>query len=714
MIEEKKDELNTGWKNPPKLSDLKEDYKNAKSYHDRVISKIKEWRTILLAPDRNFGKNRSKVTPKIVKRQAEWTYPIVTEPVLSSKNLFSSDPVTAEDPELAKHNTLILNHQFNKEINKVSFITDAVSRYVDDGTCIIKIGWDRKESYKYEYVPKYVWVPVLDPQLKYELQSAGLPPYQRVQKGFEKKLIKKIVKNAPYLEVLDPARVIIDPNAKGNIEKAQFIIEEFDTNLSNLKKQGIYKNLDKVEKHIEKLLSDEDDSDNYDNDENNENFNFKDKARKVITAIRYWGYWDIDGKGMTSPFVATWIGDILIHIERNPTPYLGLPFEVAQYKPVFHSNYGEPDAEIIKDNQEIIGAVTRGYVDMLGRSAASQRAIQKGYVDKLNEIKFENLEDYKFNAGFDPNTSVYMHDYPQVNQSALNMIQMQENMVESITGRKSFYGSGITGSAFGDSATSVRTAMDATAKREMGILRRFTNMLERIAYKIIAMNNVFLTDEQIQRITGSDYMIQHRDKDVGKYDIVIKIDTPEQKNLKLERLSFLMQTLGNTMPFEMTQLILEDMAELENMPDLAQKIRNYQPQPDPFEEQMKQLELQLLQARIQDLQVTAQENMADIELKRAKAQEAIMKAKALGSDANLKDLDYRKKYLGEDLEEKMREKMIVEKEKTQRELLKEKMKQDIVASQLQHNSIQKDMDRAKDIYIHKDKNKNNLIKKQDK
>jgi hypothetical protein len=667
------------WRNPPKLEDLKYDYNSAKSYHSNVLNKITDWRTILLAPDRDFGKNRSKITPKTVKKQAEWTYPILEEPMLSSGNMFSFDAVTAEDPESARDNSIILNHQMNKEMDKTAIITAATRRFVDDGTLIIKIGWDKRETYKKEFIPKFKWVGIQDPEKAQALIEQGLPPYERVSAGYEQKLKTKVIKNAPYLEVMDPALVVIDPNANGDLNKAQFVIEEFDTCLSDLRKSNIYKNLNIVEsKMSQSSQSNENTSDELADD--NASFSFKDKSRMVFRAIRYWGYWDIDGNGMTSPFVATWIGDTLIHIERNPLPYIGLPFEMAQFKPVHKSNYGEPDAEIIKDNQEIIGAITRGWLDMMGRSAAGQTGIQKGFMSPIERIKYENREDYEFNPGHDPKTAIHVNDFPELNASALNMIQMQQNDVESLTGRKAF-NSGISGNALGESATGIRSALDASSKREMGILRRFASAFERAAIKMVTMNNVFLSDEEIFRITNSDYLINNRDKDYAKYDLKIKIETPEQKEAKVQNISFMMQTMGNTLPFELTQIQLADLYELKNMPELAKKVREYKPQPDPKQE----LEMQLLQAQLGQIQASTQEDMADVQLKGAKAEETIAKAKLLGSQKNLHDLDYMDKESHRSKIYDTKEKMMIEKMKINKDLEKEKMKQDIVAAQLMHD-----------------------------
>ena len=88
----------------------------------------------------------------------------------------------------------------------------------------------------------------------------------------------------------------------------------------------------------------------------------------------------------------------------------------------------------------------------------------------------------------------------------------------------------------------------------------------------------------------------------------------------------MLQTLGNSMPADITNMILSDIARLKRMPDLAEKIANYKPEPDPIAEQMKQLELQKLQMEIAKLQ-------SDVELNQAKARQT-------QSDADKKDLDY--------------------------------------------------------------------------
>ena len=117
-----------------------------------------------------------------------------------------------------------------------------------------------------------------------------------------------------------------------------------------------------------------------------------------------------------------------------------------------------------------------------------------------------------------------------------------------------------------------------------------------------------------------------KDDLLGKLDIDITVSTAEDNAAKSQEISFMMQTLGQTMGPEMMYPILANWAEMTRQPQLAEQFRNYEPKPDPFQEQMKQVELEkaqlankLLEAQIQGLYASSQEDMADKVEKIAKA-----------------------------------------------------------------------------------------------
>ena len=472
-----------------------------------------------------------------------------------------------------------------------------------------------------------------------------------------------VTANHPTLRVCEFDRLIIDPTCEGDLEKAQFIITPFETSYSELVRDGSYKNLDQIFTEDGVVVQGNlDDATFYKTITNQTGFEFKDKARKKLTAYEYWGYWDIDGKGLTKPIKAVWVGNVMIKLEELPYPDKKLPFVSVPYLPVRKSVYGEPDGKLLEDNQDIIGAVTRGMIDVLGRSANGQLLIAKGLLDQANLKKYENGDHAYFNPGMDPRNSIHMLTYPEIPTSAMNMIHLQNQEAESLTGVMAF-NTGISGQALGDTATGIRGALDSASKRELGILRRLSAGIEKIGRKIIAMNGEFLEDEEVIRVTNKEFRTIRRDALSGDFDLRVKISTAESDNQKIEKLAFMMQTGQQSMDPEEAKLVRAEIYKLQKMPDLADKVLSYKPQPDPMQEQMAQLQLERLQlenqklkAEIEERNSRAIENQVDVELKQAKTQNELAKAGKTTSEKDLKDMEFLRKDMGIDQQEKLQDK----------------------------------------------------------
>ena len=455
-----------------------------------------------------------------------------------------------------------------------------------------------------------------------------------VEAGTEEITETVTVRNQPTLEICDYQNVVIDPSCGGDFTKARFAVYSFETSLDELKRDGKYKNLEKINITNSTILGNPDHVAS-----DNSSFNFNDEPRKKFVAHEYWGYWDIDGDGIVKPIVAAWVGDVLIRMEDNPFPDQALPFVVVPYLPVRKSLHGQPDGELLEDNQKIIGAVTRGMIDILGKSANGQTGVRKDALDLTNKRRFDKGLDYEFNANVDPRQAIFMHTYPEIPNSAQVMLQLQNAEAESLTGVKAF-NTGISGQALGDTATGIRGALDASSKRELGILRRLADGIIQIGRKFIAMNAEFLSEEEVIRITNEDFVTVRRDDLGGNFDLKLSISTAEEDNQKAQELAFMLQTMGNSMDPSMSKMILSDIARLRKMPDLAKKIEDYEPQPDPVAQQKAQLELAKLQAEIQELQSRAQENQAQAQLDMAKAGAEQVKAGNVQADTDMKNLNF--------------------------------------------------------------------------
>lgn len=740
-------------KNKPSLKELKEDYRQALEYHDEYIAKIEEWEELAEGGRLpKVAKGRSKIRPKLIRKQAEWRYPSLEEPFLNTKDMFKINPRSFEDTASAEQNEVVLNYQWATQIDKVEFVNDVVRCLVDYGSAIVKVGWDLEEDII--EVEKEVDV-IAGPeesiriikeavkrgkitQREAELKIQNLEP---VVIGKKKEVFNDIVtiKNQPKYEVCDLRDVIIDPTVN-NVKEAKFIIHRFESSFADLKayekqiveledgsKQsvGLYSNIDKIEKTLrDEAASKAADIYEYDDVEKKSDvdFKFEDIARKKLEVIEYWGYWDFEDDGILRPFVATWVGDVMIRLEESPYPFKGLPFAMAKYMPRFNELYGEPDAELLKENQDSIGKMMRAVHDITAQIAVNQKFIDEQFFSTpLQRKNYEEGKTVYFRHGIDPRVGIHKESVEPVPASAFQVIQYHQNDAEAMTGIKSF-SQGIGSQSMGSSATAIRSALDATAKRELSILRRLaTQIFEDIARKTIAMNQMFLDDEMVVRLTNKQFITVRKEELKGEFDLTVEVSTPEKDNEKAEKLNMLMQTNAANMDPNLAKIIYAKIARLWKEPDLAEEMLNYQPEPDPVQQELQKIQLENAmlinqktkmeiaklakeiesedskieerESRIaKHLNSEAEEFKAEAMLKKAKAAEVAEKARLMKieADRKLAGLDIKTELSKDALKIKSKEREIELKMKHQAEL--EALKAQLAAQQKELDAVLKMID----------------------
>ena len=644
----------TNWANEPTIATLKADLEQSKSAHDAHINKVKKWNDLHYVTGSAKPpaiKGRSSIQPKLIRRQAEWRYSALSEPFLGTENLYEVSPVSFEDEHSAKQNQTLLNWQFRTKLNKTKFIDDYVHSVVDEGTCIVRLGWKRETTQISKEVPEFTHYNISTEEEAQILQQ-GIAAFEEDRRTFSesspeeliaaveyyfesgiattavitgRKIVteERVLVNKPTVEVMNLANVYIDGTCNGDIDKALFIIVSFETNKAELLKEPKKynkKQLDLVNWNDASISAEPDHETS-----TSDTAQFSDALRKKIVAYEYWGYYDIDKNGVLQPIVSTWIGNVMVRMEKSPFS-TGLPFVLVPYSPVKRSLYGQPDAELLEENQKILGAVTRGMIDIMGRSANGQQGHVKGMLDPLNRRRYENGQDYEFNPNSHPSNGIIEHKFPEIPQSAMVMLTLQNQEAEALTGVKSFSG-GISGEAYGKVATGIRGALDAASKREMSILRRLAQGIVEIGTKIIAMNAEFLTEKEVVRVTNEKFVEILREDLPGNFDLKVDISTAEVDQAKSEDLAFMLQTLGPNMDQSITMMLLAEIATLKRMPVLAHKLSNYRP-PEPSPEQVEMQKLALEKARKEVEYLDSQ-----IALNMAKADES-------KSKADLVDLDY--------------------------------------------------------------------------
>jgi hypothetical protein len=613
------------------LKAFKADIESADSLRLEVVSSIEKWRKEYNGePYGNEQKGKSSLVSRDIKRQDEWQHASVKDPFVSTADIVKCNPVTFEDRAAAEQNQIILNNQFARQFPRYQFITDVIKLHYSEGTVVVKTGWN------YEDEKEKVMMPLM-----------GLIDGMPQQIGEQEVEQLKILVNQPDATICRLEDIYIDPTCFGDLNKANFVCHRYESDMSTLRKSGKYKNLKKL---AVSMLDGE--SPDYDPEDETE-FKFQDVARKKVLVYEYWGVFDIENTGIAEPVVAAWVGDTLIQCESNPMPGQGLPFLLLKNNPTPFKIHGEASVELISDNQKITTAIKRGILDNMAGSNNAQKGVRKGALDTRNMKRFLNGSNFEYNGA---TNDFYEGSYNQIPNSVFSVLEMVNNESESMLGIKAFSG-GITGSGLGSTATSARGALDAVSVRRLDIVRNIAeNLIKPLMRKWMEYNSEFLKEEEIVRMTNDEFVPIKRDDLKGLIDIEIEVSTAEDNSAKGQELSFLLQTLGQGMDTGMKNLLMSQIAKLHKMPDLAKQLQEYKPEPDPYIEKMKELEMQKLMSEIEERNSRARENAVDIQVKSAKAQLDQAKAANMQSDTDLKDLDFTRTAEGRSFQEEMQKK----------------------------------------------------------
>ena len=236
----------------------------------------------------------------------------------------------------------------------------------------------------------------------------------------------------------------------------------------------------------------------------------------------------------------------------------------------------------------------RGLIDNAALANNGQKFITKGGMDQMNFRRMVNGEKYIYmnQNPKDVMTDGSYNEIPQAVFSTMEQMKIEQEELSGI-GRMN---AGIDSRALnsGTTATAVNLANDNAGKRILQITRHISEMLERIFYKWVDIN----------------YMMMGMP--AKPVDIDIKVGTSGIKQQKLQNIQLMTQALTGT-GRQVPDSLLIEMAELLEMPAVAEELSN--PQQDPQQQMMQQqavqLEMQEKQAKIAKDSAQAQKYQAE-------------------------------------------------------------------------------------------------------
>jgi hypothetical protein len=637
------------------LKDLQSNYKASLSSKNRVDSNIQKWlKAYNGQPYGNEVKGRSSIVVKDVKKAIKKMSPSIIEPFISTDTLVRCKGTTVGAENQASYTSDILNYQYNNEFDKLEFITSISTILPKEGTVFVRTGWDFKEDVKKKRVTGIT-------QEEFAMLQSMSSSVEKVEPNNDGTVdatfvSRKRVSNKPTAKICKNEAITTDPTAE-SFKESKFITYEYEKSYSDIKKESNIYDYQEItlalleslstSPYPETALGGQRAMDNYQSGVDY-NFRFTDNASKKIRIIEYWGEYDINGDGINEQIVCAWVKgtDIILRLDENPYPDNAIPFVSCQFNFEPFTLWGNGLADIIGDHQQIHTAIMRGFIDNMSLANNGQKFFQKGAIDYVNLGKLSRGEKYIELNNLNGMTDGSYNQIPSAAFQVYDMISSDSDMHAGVSNNMD----GIDSATIGRTASGVNMVMSAAQRHMMIIVKVISDMFKDIFSKWAAYNAAFLDHDQAVEIAGEVVQINKADL-LDSVRIEMNVNVDAMNTQKISQLNMLLQQAGqlqgNIPPMVVPMLVAEFFEGLGKY-EAAEEIRQYQPQPDPMQQQMQQLEMQKLQLENQLLQAQAQlalskanEANSGASLKESQVDHTDMKTLSIPNQDNLKEAEFK-------------------------------------------------------------------------
>ncbi len=620
---------------------VKNDLKNAKSAKDIIDKRISGWNDDY--DGKKYGnevEGRSSVVLKDIAKLVEAQKPNITDPFTSTPNPIGTSSMSAQGDQAATLSEITLNHQFTSKFDRYKFIGDVGDVMSREGTVWVQTGWmfeEEEEIREMKGIPMEQLLQIPDEPSKIEMTGDGTfdVTYKRMI----------TIENKPTAKVIRNEDAYPDPLADTE-DQLEFFIYREKVSYSDLRKNPSY------DQEIVKKLQENENGDytdsslGADRDANLDDYGkhhgdaqqYSDKSRQKYTVYKYWGNLDTTGSGINEPWLFVWIDktDSILQNEKNPLPGNKIPFVSAPYSSKPFSIWGNALAYFISDNQKIRSMLMRGILDNVSLSNNGQKFIQKGTLDYVN---WKRMTNGKKHIQVNKLDGIVDGSYNQVPQNIFALLQGVEQDSEALTG-VSKMAQGLDPGAVANTASGVQTLASASQKRMGEVVRNISNLLSKVMTRWNDYNIQHLDQTEIIDLVGNRVTVdpENLKKD---FNIEISVATDASTQAKMQQYNMMLQqsaSMAGSIPPNLMNMIYSKMLYLFDEPMMAEMVKTYQPQPDPMEQQAKQLELAQKDADVKDTHANAAYKQANAASKAKDIQKADSEIDSMDMDTTLKPM----------------------------------------------------------------------------
>jgi len=417
--------------------------------------------------------------------------------------VFSSDPIVAVKPieQADVDNSSILEMLINYQFRRMDFLDTFIPLVKDCfiiGSCFAKVDW--KKEFRYmkqmamdttldEMTGQETQMPMVDDKGNYVLEKKRLPFY-----------------DDPYIYRIDPYKFLIDPKANpidpiGTSEAVIMITESTIPQLKELEKEGIYKNISEVEK-VKGSSTWEAGENRWSDMDLTKPSQEPDKHSKRVLLYEYWE----DDRVIV-------LAEEKVVIRDEPNPY-------------WHCRRPFIEGRICPTN-EVVGI---GFMEMI---ESQQHELNDKHNQRADNITLALNRMYVIARDADIDTElllsepggIIMSNYvegvqplpqPDVTQSSFSEIADIEDNIDRTLG---IHDPSRGKPTDRETATGVVALQEQANMRFKLMIMIFSKMLAKSADMIVDLNQQYMTDEKVARITGGNFeRLPNPQEVIGRFD----------------------------------------------------------------------------------------------------------------------------------------------------------------------------------------------------
>ena len=546
----------------------------AKDYYETIIEPaVENRREIYYASAEHYDKvfpqlsQYCRWTSRDVKTVCDWILPGLMEVFTGSEAPLSVKGVNIEDDERAEKIQQLITYQLERKNDYHSWVNAEMKTALKENWSIAKLWWKREE----ERTPMVLLldsndsdsiVALMSGSATGKLEITNIEPLEEATDFFKVEYDEiKLKSNYPVLEYLPSSEFRYTPDAP-NLQNCKFVAHRKIVNGDYLKR----KELDGIYTNISKALNEYDEGDlsptrlDQENDfERTEKENRPyddDEASKEVELYEAYLNVDYNDDGVMERIIVHAVGDNLIRVAKNDFDFIPFYICSAVYdkNAVFNK---ESFSEDFEQHQDLKTALVRQVIVNTAKNNMPRIFANEQKVDMDSLVAGDEIIPTQGN----PTEAIMTPPSLPLSGITMDMIHYAQNEIEAQSG-STRYNQGLDSNSLNHTATGITAVLGASEKRNKLMARSIAeNFIIPIFKDCILMNQKFMEDEQMVRLTNKNVSIRKEDLDID-YDLIVNVG--QGAGSREAQIQYLMYTLQSLYP-QLVQLGVVDAKGVYNL-----------------------------------------------------------------------------------------------------------------------------------------------------